>query len=488
MLLKLHHDNLINLGFKEDEVKEISKKFVTVMGETYFLTDKTNKLDKDNKLQTILLFLQTKFNYNFDPKTDKAEIQGVLAYIASNVWDTIDIRRNLLLKSNKVELDYETKTVIEWISSTHKEINAGDIPADIKKEYIDDYLRFFPDFENLLKFIVSSNISANKKFSFGLILGESNKGKSVLMDALAMANITKVVMGSFPFKLDASPYTPEAIVKPMALFIDEFTQFYDAYKDLTDTVSMAVKYGTAKTVSIGVKLFATTKLPSDLAGGGVDEQIYNRLAIFKIDGKDYSLGDLPAIKKYGEAYFKPIIAEYASQKVTEFIEDFRKLGNFKGANRAGKIIQDMKTVFGLKSHHEAWGESVDMGQSAREKILEGLEILIEREDSRVEKGNRGEVYLKAPLKTIADALRLACTDGEWRKLRTVIISLTALKNETGISVKRTTIKKGGKKVNANQVVGLDVVVDSGDGGDNGLGNSELDRQADEVATLLSNRS
>lgn len=238
---------------------------------------------------------------------------------------------------------------------THRPLQASGL---VNPAHVADYLDHFPLFDELLRFIVASRFTLDRKKSYMWLLAASDWGKGFFMGVLNDLGVVvemsvKEIEGVFEGK--PAGKAPEHFKRAMVLAVDEFKTVKSELKQLQNTVPLVPKFQLQSTVEIYTKLFMSAENVDSLVGeAGVEDQFANRLSV--IMGKN-TLDGRPVYEEDHGAYYRSIRA-HTAQRMNALISEYQALGRSGSEKRASDYLNEFIAVHGLGTHFSRLSDNI----------------------------------------------------------------------------------------------------------------------------------
>lgn len=200
-----------------------------------------------------------------------------------------------------------------------------------RNELVEDYKSYFPEFDDVLDFILSCRFT-QQKTSYLWLQANSNWGKSMLFEGVfnEILNVTidvneeiiKKFISGAPMGTDATVFT-----KKWLMFIDEFKGAISELKNIDSTIDINVKHGSNTTVKTPAKIFTSAEEVLSLKSSvGTDDQFLNRFLYISpsksnIDGRELFSRNRTA--------YKNALAYYINDRFISKVRSFNNMSELE---------------------------------------------------------------------------------------------------------------------------------------------------------------
>lgn len=250
-------------------------------------------------------------------------------------------------------------------------------------QIIDDYKIHFPDFDNVLEFIVNSRFAPDRKNSYLWFYCESDWGKSLFKNVLSKScGAVNTSLAEVQCMLQGRPagLTPEDFIDTIAICIDEFSSINKELKQLENEINFSPKHGLNVTVPVYSKLLFSAENVNSLNGEyGMEDQYKNRISIIRGSG---SIKDRELFKKVGSnAYFQALV-HYTANFVNVYIDKMKAMGRDESARIAELKINEFHSQNGADKYCDTMSENIqcladDFIQYCRDDTYSQGKVVIE---------------------------------------------------------------------------------------------------------------
>lgn len=239
---------------------------------------------------------------------------------------------------------------------THKPFPS---PGKYSLRIINDYKEHFPNFDELLEFIVMSRFALDRKKAYLWILADSDWGKGLLMGVFKkMEMALETSMKEVETIMEGKPVgkSPLDFKRAFILWVDEFKTVKSELKQLQSEISLSPKHQLMCNVELFAKIFTSAESVASLVGeSGVEDQFANRMSLFKGAG---SIVDRPVYREVGNpTYFRSMHA-YAVEYINKRVEAMRKNKPEEAQTIAERWLDAFISRHGLGVHHKRLSESL----------------------------------------------------------------------------------------------------------------------------------
>ena len=196
-------------------------------------------------------------------------------------------------------------------------------PEEEVKAVGTDILQHFPEFEDLLDFIVYARLSSSRKKAYLWLKAPSDFGKSLLFSQTGILGslyaVFPVLQNDLDADLEGKPSGRKAVQYSgrAALFIDEFSRVSRELKGLTNSITLNEKFGAATEVEVYGKIFASADDVVSLTGiDGIEAQFANRFAVMEISGRG-KIDDRKLRKAMGYARYDAALTVWTARRLQQ---------------------------------------------------------------------------------------------------------------------------------------------------------------------------
>ena len=422
---------------EENVIKYLFEIFVTLNEKMLLITDGyIHRISSKNAFMTMAeMQLKREFlDINLVEISDKGkkkwliDIDAIYDTISStNSFKLLRYKTDLFAENQKVLRDYATETITVVSNKLHiKELSPLNVTREQEQEIIADYKNHFPQFDILLKLIVDMRFAKNRKASFLHLRVKSNWGKSFLSGILKNLEIGFEIDYHNLMNTGASSISPIQVRNSFVLLLDEFNNFSQEMKKLSQEFTFAPKFGQSETIELYLKiLMSAEKSPSFV--GGVDEQILNRVMVFDIADKEAkTLTSREIYNKHGNGLYMAVLEDYANRIIREKISNYLNMEKFEAHREADNQVLIALDRFQMKAESLSDNtkdilnnalneiiESGDMDMQLNPKYRELKKYIREIRNGRYE----GKVFIKSPQKVFETILKVEASENEYKKMR-----------------------------------------------------------------------
>lgn len=300
----------------------------------------------------------------------KTELNNALRVVAGLQWpkvvEYVERERQALSESHKVDLFCEDARVdvrdgVASVTLPWKPFETPRPVTDIDPHVVQEYKGHFPEFDEVLRFIVAARVADVRKASHLWLKAPSDWGKGLFINLFKPINaavLTNPVEISRMVEGNPSGRTPGQFLRTLTLVIDEFKKVTSEIKTLDEDISFSPKNQLQVTVPLYSKLYFSAEHVGSLAGdSGVEDQFVNRFCFIEGRGK---IDDLPYRSKVGQDYFDQHIRQYACNFINEEIENYRSMGRDNASHAGGKYVREFHAAHSIARHfgnlNDALGE------------------------------------------------------------------------------------------------------------------------------------
>lgn len=301
----------------------------------------------------------------------------------NNQREHVVIQVDMFAKRASMSLDDPDKAVLVL---THLPLKT-DARADT--EVVDDFLDHFPEFNDVLDFIVASRFAPDRKLCYLWLLCDSDWGKTLMVSVLEeLGLITRMTMteAKAAYEGKAVGISAHDFRRSMVLVFDEFNAVNNEAKQLQNKMVVSAKFQLRATVEIFAKLFLSADSVGSLAGStGIEDQFANRFSQMIGTG---SIKVRPVFQQKGKAaYFDGLLA-HAAERINTEIERYREMGRSKAHRMADDKLEAFRKKHSIDKFHERFSDSLkEVAEQFGAYIVECYNALAEAEDAKTSLSN-----------------------------------------------------------------------------------------------------
>lgn len=293
------------------------------------------------------------------------QTKDVMNLVENEILDYLIISKQRETKTYNVNL-HSKRTRIKIAGHTalvefpYKRLTSKVAEDDIDERIIDDYKKHFNKFDEIIKFVVDSRFSSDRKKAYLWLKCQSDWGKSFLMSAFteaggavqtSLAEIKKMIQGS-PVGM-----TAESFVDSNCLMIDEFKSINSEFKQLERSITFSPKHGLSVTVPLYAKMMFSAENVDSLAGEyGVETQFSNRISFYEARGV---LHNRRLFKEMGSGYYFDHVVAYIAREMNKGIEEYRRMNKDDSARIAEKGLNEFHEKNKIGNKFETFEKSMD---------------------------------------------------------------------------------------------------------------------------------
>jgi len=364
-----------------------------------------------------------------------SEIYDVITSV--NSYDLLVYESDLFLGQQEIRKDDFAKTITVVTNKLHiKEIKQPSIKQSDYNEIIKDYKQHFKYFDELIDLIIDMRLAKDRKASFLHLRVKSNWGKSFLSGLFQNLQIGFEIDYHNLMNKGANDIAPIQVRNSFVLILDEFNNFSAEMKKLSHDFKFAPKFGMSEKVELYLKiLMSAEKSPS--FGGGVDDQIVNRVMVMDIsDNEAVALTNRAIYKKYGNAKYMVALERYTYLKLMKRLEHYLSMEKFEAHKLADKRVNKALDRYRMKDVSNLNDEVKFTINDTIHEILESSDIdlnprfrdirknIIELKSGRF----AGKIFIKQPKKTFEIILKNTVSESEFKKMKWKLSDLSNIVN------------------------------------------------------------
>lgn len=321
---------------------------------------------------------------------------------------------DMFAKCREVEL-LENKA---HFTLTHREIEPRKHAAyaEYDNAVLEDYKQHFPEFEDVLRFLVMARFAPDRKKAYLWLHVMSDWGKGFFKSILENLNLSvelsvKEVEGMFEGK--PSGQHPDNFRRAFAVVFDEFKTVKSEIKQLERSISLAPKFELKSEVELFAKLFFSAENVHSLVGAsGIEDQMANRFNCIR--GVKARLEDRELFKKIGSSEYLRHLTGFSAKFLNEGVKSMQNLGRQKAEKYASEWLAKFHERHGIDKLGQRLSEVIpEIAEEFREYLYQQWQFC---------GGNfaheflftdaKGVLCLKKPQKVVSDWLRERCDPSE----------------------------------------------------------------------------
>lgn len=296
---------------------------------------------------------------------------------------------------------------------------------EIQEEVVEAYKKFFPNFDEILDWIVACRFTYDRRSSFLHIRANAGFGKSFFKNIFDYVNlVTECRYEDFksPSSLEAGNFKDKLL-----LVIDEFTIFKKDFKNITNTMMLDAKFQLRQETEIFAKIFLSAE-KSNSFEGGADSQIQDRVNVLDITND--KLEDIFKNSGYSSSIFMENIGLYTYDKIINLFDEYRLMGEADSSLKAQEILRSFHEKYKMKNEnlddviHDFYISTLFelLGTKYEEANPKEKEIL-----NKLHWDSKG-IYIKTP-KTTLEKILLLGDENFYKKARYKISSIETIFDE-----------------------------------------------------------
>jgi len=318
----------------------------------------------------------------------------------NNQREHVVMQVDMFAERASMSLDDPDKAVIVL---THLPLKT-DAKADT--EVVDDFLDHFPEFNDVLDFIVASRFAPDRKLCYLWLQCDSDWGKTFLVSALEeLGLITRMTMTEAKAAYEGKPVGISAhdFRRSIVLVFDEFNAVNNEAKQLQNKMVVSAKFQLRATVEIFAKLFLSADSVGSLAGStGIEDQFANRFSQMIETG---SIKERPVFQQKGKAaYFEGVVA-HTADRINAEIERYQGMTRRPAQKAADDVLEEFQERHSIDKYHERFSDSLkDVAEQFGAYVVECYSALEKVEDARDSLSNADDESTEAVKQKASRAL------------------------------------------------------------------------------------
>jgi phage/plasmid primase-like uncharacterized protein len=216
---------------------------------------------------------------------------------------------------------------------------------------IADYKQHFPQFDEVLEFVVKSRFALDRKKAFLWIKADSDWGKGFLIGVLnRLGTSVELSVKEIETMFEGKPVgrAPHEFKRAFALVFDEFKSVKAELKQVQSEIKLAPKHQLTATVEVFAKLFFSAEgVESLVTEHGVEDQFANRFSY--ISGNGSLIKRSLYVEVGNPAYFSSVLA-YTAEMLNRLVEEMRTMGQTASQQHAAQWLDDFNAKNGIGNH------------------------------------------------------------------------------------------------------------------------------------------
>ncbi|ELV08589.1 Hypothetical protein F387_01190 [Wohlfahrtiimonas chitiniclastica SH04] len=283
-------------------------------------------------------------------------------------------------------------------------------------DVIEDYKAHFPEFLDVLSFIIDARFAPDRKNAYLWLHMPSNWGKSFFKGILNNLNIGVEVNESEiknAFKGNPVGLQPTNFIGKFAMIFEEFKSVNSEMKQLENTLSLAPKGLPTCKVDIYAKLFFSAETVGSLMGSaGIEDQFANRFSyINRSAANDISnaLDDRALFKELGSYEYMKHITSYTMEYFNRRIDEYKAMGKDAAHSHAIEQLNKFHDKYAIDKYAQRLSKELP-------KISSEFLAYLYAHDDRTLHCNDG-YYLQRPAKRLEEWIDEAYDMHESRTLK-----------------------------------------------------------------------
>lgn len=334
----------------------------------------------------------------------------VHAAVAAVVMDYLEYnnQRNAIRYSSDM---FATRSIMRLdrdcvnIVYEHTPLVAGsDVHAAVDPRVIVDFKEHFSRLDDLLKFIAAARFARDRKKAYLWIHAPSDWGKGLIIGALQSLDCAvEVSMEDIERMLEGAPsgHSPESFKRKFVLSLNEVKSIKRELKEVERTLRMSPKFQMATTVDVYTKLlWSADNIPSLVGEEGVEDQLANRISVFKEEG--CRLDDRPLAIEVGMPSYYDNVVYYIRDTLNALLDGYIAMGR-AGAERAAQTyLNDFHAQYNIGKMYGVLSEALPAMANQLIADIKAIPFNEQMDAGVRHVGATNDWYITAPRKFVND--------------------------------------------------------------------------------------
>lgn len=315
---------------------------------------------------------------------------------------------------------------------------AARVDVEFDRRIVDDYLQHFGRFHELMEFICAARFAVDRKKAYLWIHAGSDWGKGFLMSVFGAANLDISVdlsMTEIEKMFEGAPVGRGAheFRRAMILNFNEVKGIKRELKEIESTLRLAPKHQMMSTVDVYAKLlWSADGIGSLVSEEGVEDQLANRISVFREVDCAVGIGERPLYQEVGGRTYHAVICQYAAQYMNARIEQYRALGRDGSSKQAQQYLEAFHDAYGIGKLYGVTSEALP---AMADDLLADIHAVPFQD--RFEMGivehpaGSGRLYLAAPRRFVSEWIKGRYSRSELGTLAAKMPDLVALISADG---------------------------------------------------------
>lgn len=330
----------------------------------------------------------------------------ILEIMVENQYTFLHFNRNPFIDEPFISRqDHILKYTAPRIYFSNYEVLEYALSDEMINEVVADYLIHFPQFSELLQWVVACRFTEQRRNSYAYLRVNAGFGKSLFSSIFEGLGIGKKIKQSQMKDSSASDLSPANFRNTFAMLIDEFTHFSQEMKDITNYMSLSAKFQLSEVVPLYAKIFMSAEKSSSFYGdAGVDAQIADRVNVMDFAEHTSKIEDREVYKRVGNAIYADSLRVYTLRVIKEEVARYVAMGRVEADKEAIRVLQEHHSKYRVHSttiekiKEKVHGFLVDFVEWEKEGEAKSRNTFFEQLGNFVFIKNEDEVVIKDVVK------------------------------------------------------------------------------------------
>jgi hypothetical protein len=303
-----------------------------------------------------------------------------------NQRSTISMEVDMFANKGRIEIHDEHAQIV----FTHKKLPEN----SFDKSVVNDYKEHFPQFLELISWLVNCRFASDRKLAYLWIHADSDFGKGFFLAVLdyfklgvdiSTKEIEKIFEGS-PVGRQMTDFKRASVI-----VVDEFKSVKSELKLLQNSMTISPKNQLAIKVNLYSKIFTSAEHVSSLVGdAGIEDQFANRFNYLRCKG---SINKRKMFSAIGKSKYIESIKGYFAQEFNKLVDGYISMGKEASTLKADEELIKFHQTYGIGNEFDTLSKSLpEIANDIKEYAVQSCGYLIVRDTNNV--------YLKCPAKVI----------------------------------------------------------------------------------------
>ncbi len=286
---------------------------------------------------------------SFDYKISKMLSKIILNIKINNQIEIFAVEINPFLEKTKIVREgSKIRLIKNQIHFNSFESEVINLNIEDKNLYLNDFIKHFPQFIQMLDFIIACRFAKSRRKSYLYMRVNAGFGKSLIMDILKRTGIAISIELQQLKNNSAGEIHPTEFLNSICLCVDEFTHFAQELKSLTNKIQISAKFALRTELEVYAKIFfSAEKSTSFYSEAGVDVQLADRVSIIDIDS-NIKLDDRELFKNNKSKYVE-VLYEFTYKYFKGAIDKYLKNTKLESANIAENYLDKFNEQYKIKA-------------------------------------------------------------------------------------------------------------------------------------------